>query len=69
MSKGKCGRDGTLITHKVCELLGAMGFSRKHLPEKWMRDVKITNIYDGTQQIQSLIVARQILGLKWDQLK
>jgi acyl-CoA dehydrogenase len=69
MSKGKCGRDGTLITHKVCELLGSIGFSQKHLVEKWMRDVKITNIYDGTQQIQSLIVARQILGLKRDQLK
>ena len=69
MSKGKCGKDGTIITHRVCELVGAMGFSRKHLLEKWMRDVKITNIYDGTQQIQSLIVARQILGLKRDQLK
>ena len=63
--------DSPITTAIILEELSnaAMGFSRKHLLEKWMRDVKITNIYDGTQQIQSLIVARQILGLKRDQLK
>jgi len=69
MSKGKGGCDGTWIVQKCCDLLGAMGFSRKYLVEKWMRDVKITDIYDGTGQIQRLIVSRQILGLSRDQLK
>ena len=69
MSKAKAGRAGTLITQKVCELLGPMGFTREHLPEKWMRDSKILDIFEGTGQIQHLIVARNILKLSRNQLK
>jgi len=43
------------------ELLGPVGFSTKILVEKWMRDAKINDIYEGTQQINQLIVARRIL--------
>jgi acyl-CoA dehydrogenase len=42
--------------------MGPLGFSRKLLLEKWMRDAKITDIYEGTQQINQMIVARSILG-------
>jgi len=47
---------------KCCELLGPLGFSCENLAEKWMRDVKITDIFEGTGQIQHLIVARNVLG-------
>jgi acyl-CoA dehydrogenase len=50
------------VTQKAVEILGPMGYSRKHLVEKWMRDAKINDIFEGTQQINLLIVARSILG-------
>lgn len=69
MSKAKAGRYGTLITQKCCELLGPLGFSREHLAEKWMRDSKIMDIFEGTGQIQHLIVARNVLEYSSKQLK
>jgi acyl-CoA dehydrogenase len=69
MSKAKAGRYGTLICQKCCELLGPLGFSCEYLAEKWMRDVKITDIFEGTGQIQHLIVARNVLGYSSKQLK
>lgn len=62
MAKAKAGRAVTQITQKAVELLGPLGYSRKYLVEKWMRDAKISDIYEGTQQINLLIVARRILG-------
>ena len=62
MCKAKAGRAVTLITQKAVALMGPLGYSRKQLLEKWMRDAKITDIYEGTQQINLLIVARNILG-------
>ena len=50
------------ITQGCIELLGPLGISREHLLEKWFRDVRITDIYEGTGQIQHLIIARTILG-------
>jgi acyl-CoA dehydrogenase len=46
-----------------------MGFSRKYLAEKWMRDSKIMDIFEGTGQIQHLIVARNVLYLSSSELK
>lgn len=69
MSKAKAGRYGTLITQKCCELLGPLGYSRKYLAEKWMRDSKIMDIFEGTGQIQHLIIARNILKLTRNELK
>jgi acyl-CoA dehydrogenase len=60
--KCKSGRDMVWVCQKAVELLGPEGFSRKHLVEKWMRDSKIGDIYEGTQNIQKLVVARRILG-------
>jgi acyl-CoA dehydrogenase len=62
MAKAKAGLAVTRITQKAVELLGPRGFSRKLLVEKWMRDAKINDIYEGTQQINQLIVARRILN-------
>ncbi|MCP3985726.1 MAG: acyl-CoA dehydrogenase [bacterium] len=61
MAKAKAGLAVTRITQKAVELLGPPGWSKKLLIEKWMRDAKINDIYEGTQQINQLIVARRIL--------
>jgi acyl-CoA dehydrogenase len=61
MAKAKAGLAVTRITQKAVELLGPAGYSRKLLVEKWMRDAKINDIYEGTQQINQLIIARRIL--------
>jgi acyl-CoA dehydrogenase len=62
MAKLKAGRAVTFIGQKAVEILGPMGYSREWLAEKWMRDSKINQIYEGTDQINSLIIARRILG-------
>ncbi len=62
MAKAKAGRAVTLITQKAVELLGPLGYSRKELVEKWMRDAKINDIFEGTQQINLMVIARRILG-------
>ncbi|MEU1431312.1 acyl-CoA dehydrogenase family protein [Nocardia sp. NPDC005746] len=69
MSKAKAGRMGTDVTLKAVELAGATGYSQRTLLEKWGRDSKILDIFEGTQQIQQLIVARRVLGLGSDKLK
>lgn len=69
MAKAKSGRTATLITQKCCDILGPLGFSRKYLAEKWMRDSKIMDIFEGTGQIQHLIVARNVLNLSSSELK
>lgn len=69
MSKAKSGRAGTLITQKTCDLLGPMGFGTDELAEKWMRDSKILDIFEGTGQIQHLIIARNVLKLSRHELK
>ena len=67
--KAKAGRTGTVICEKCVALLGPLGYSRDWLVEKWMRDCKITDIFEGTGQINTLIVARNILGFNRDMLK
>ncbi len=62
MSKAKAGLAVTQVTQKAVELLGPLGYSRKLLVEKWMRDAKINDIFEGTQQINLMIIARRILG-------
>ncbi len=69
MAKAKAGRIGTRITLRCAELCGALGYGEDELLEKWARDSKILDIFEGTQQIQLLIVARRVLGLTSSQLK
>lgn len=69
MSKAKAGRMGSDVTLKAVELAGTVGYSQRTLLEKWGRDSKILDIFEGTQQIQQLIVARRILGLTSSELK
>jgi len=67
--KAKAGAAVREITQGCIELLGPMGISREHLLEKWFRDVRITDIYEGTGQIQRLILARSLLGYSSKELK
>ena len=69
MCKAKAGRVGNAITLRCVELCGSIGYSENELLEKWARDSKILDIFEGTQQIQQLIVARRILELSSAQLK
>ena len=69
MCKFRAGEAVTWITQKAVELLGPLGYSRELLVEKWMRDAKINDIYEGTKQINQLIVARSILGYSRRELK
>jgi acyl-CoA dehydrogenase len=69
MCKVKAGKAVTLITQNAVEILGPMGYSREWLVEKWMRDAKINDLFEGTGQINTLIVARRILGYTRRELK
>ena len=60
--KAKTGAAVREITQGCIEILGPMGISREHLLEKWFRDVRITDIYEGTGEIQRMIIARTLLG-------
>jgi len=60
--KAKTGTAVRRITQGCIEILGALGVSREHLLEKWFRDVRITDIYEGTGEIQRMITARGLLG-------
>ena len=69
MSKVRAGDVTTKVTQKAVEILGPLGYSRELLLEKWFRDAKITDIYEGTGQINRLVVARQILGYSGSELR
>jgi acyl-CoA dehydrogenase len=69
MAKAKAGRVGSEVTLSCVELCGSVGYSEAELLEKWARDSKILDIFEGTQQIQQLIVARRVLGLTSAELK
>jgi acyl-CoA dehydrogenase len=62
MAKAKAGRTGTDVALRCIELCGSVGYGESELLEKWARDAKILDIFEGTQQIQLLIIARQLLS-------
>ncbi len=69
MAKAKAGRMGTDVALRCVALCGATGFGEGELMEKWARDAKILDLFEGTQQIQLLIIARQLLGKSSAELK
>ncbi len=69
MSKVKAGDIVTKVTQKAVEIMGPLGYNRDSLLEKWFRDAKITDIYEGTGQINRLVVARQVLGYSGAELR
>jgi alkylation response protein AidB-like acyl-CoA dehydrogenase len=51
------------VTTDAVQILGGYGYVREYPAERFMRDAKITQIYEGTNQIQRLVIARELLKL------
>jgi alkylation response protein AidB-like acyl-CoA dehydrogenase len=62
MSKLKAGEVAVAATDKAVQILGGAGFLREHPVERWYRDAKIYTIFEGTSEIQRLVVSRAISG-------
>jgi alkylation response protein AidB-like acyl-CoA dehydrogenase len=62
MAKLKCGDVAMSVTTDAVQLLGGFGYSTEYPVERMMRDAKITQIYEGTQQIQRIVIARSMVG-------
>jgi acyl-CoA dehydrogenase len=69
MAKAKAGRSSVDIALRCVALCGSVGYGEDELLEKWARDAKILDIFEGTQQIQLLIIARLLLGKSSAELK
>jgi acyl-CoA dehydrogenase len=69
MAKLRAGDVVTRVTQRAVEIMGPLGYSRDSLLEKWFRDAKISDIYEGTGQINRLVVARQVLGYTGKELR
>jgi acyl-CoA dehydrogenase len=69
MCKAKGGRVGNDVTLRCVALCQSLGYSENYLLEKFARDSKILDIFEGTQQIQQLIVARRVLEKSSSELK
>jgi alkylation response protein AidB-like acyl-CoA dehydrogenase len=62
MAKLFCGDTAMAVTTDAVQVLGGYGYITEYPVERMMRDAKITQLYEGTQQIQRLIVARDLLS-------
>jgi alkylation response protein AidB-like acyl-CoA dehydrogenase len=61
MAKLKCGDVAMAVTIEAVQILGGYGYIKEYPVERFMRDAKITQIYEGTQEIQRLVIAREML--------
>jgi alkylation response protein AidB-like acyl-CoA dehydrogenase len=61
MAKCFASDSAMAITTDAVQILGGYGYVREYPAERYMRDAKITQIYEGTNQIQRVVIARQIL--------
>jgi acyl-CoA dehydrogenase len=64
MSKLKAGRTAVWVTERAIQILGGAGYVSEHPVERWHRDSKIYDIFEGTEQIQLLVIARAISGMR-----
>ena len=64
MSKLKAGRTAVWVTERAIQILGGYGYVRDYPVERWHRDAKIYDIFEGTEQIQQLVIGRAISGLR-----
>ncbi|MFY1688720.1 acyl-CoA dehydrogenase family protein [Plantactinospora sp. WMMB782] len=62
MSKLKAGEVAVSVTERAVQILGGAGFLREHPVERWYRDAKIYTIFEGTSEIQRLVISRAISG-------
>jgi alkylation response protein AidB-like acyl-CoA dehydrogenase len=61
MAKLKCGDVAMAVTTEAVQILGGYGYIKEYPVERFMRDAKITQIYEGTQEIQRLVIAREMV--------
>jgi len=61
MAKLKCGDVAMAVTTDAVQILGGYGYIKEYPAERFMRDAKITQIYEGTQEIQRLVIAREMV--------
>ena len=64
MSKLKAGRTAVWVTERAIQILGGYGYVREYPVERWHRDAKIYDIFEGTEQIQQLVISRAISGMR-----
>jgi alkylation response protein AidB-like acyl-CoA dehydrogenase len=64
MSKLKAGETAVWTTEQAIQILGGYGYTREYPVERWHRDAKIYTIFEGTSEIQRLVIARAISGLR-----
>jgi alkylation response protein AidB-like acyl-CoA dehydrogenase len=64
MSKLKAGRVAVWSTERAIQILGGYGYVTEYPVERWHRDAKIYDIFEGTEQIQQLVISRAISGLR-----
>ncbi len=64
MSKLMAGRTAVWVTERAIQILGGYGYTREYPVERWHRDAKIMDIFEGTEQIQQLVIARALSGLR-----
>jgi alkylation response protein AidB-like acyl-CoA dehydrogenase len=64
MSKLYAGRTAVWVTERAIQILGGYGYTREYPVERWHRDSKIYDIFEGTEQIQELVISRAISGLR-----
>ena len=61
MAKLFCADTAMEVTIEGVQILGGYGYTKEYPMERFMRDAKITQIYEGTQEIQRLVIAREML--------
>src|SRR3954463_15480707 len=61
MAKLKCGDVAMAVATEAVQILGGYGYIKEYPAERFMRDAKITQIYEGTQEVQRLVIAREML--------
>ena len=64
MAKLLCGDVAMDVTTEAVQILGGYGYTREYPVERWHRDAKIHDIFEGTEQIQQLVISRAISGLR-----
>ena len=64
MAKLKAGRVAVWSTERAIQILGGYGYTREYPVERWHRDAKIYDIFEGTEQIQQLVISRAISGMR-----
>ena len=64
MSKLYAGENAVWVTDQAIQILGGYGYMRDYPTERWHRDAKIYTIFEGTSEIQRLVISRAISGVQ-----